>query len=204
MRPHPRQLPDTGTGTCTVDGHRVVECLWRGTLFGAVAQRSHFCTMGAIADIVNFADWSRMRMWAIALAVAILGFNTMVALGLVQATSSIYSGPRLLWLSLISGGLLFGFAMVLASGCGSKNLVRAGAGSLRAWVVLLVMRVSAFATLKGISAVARVITVDRVSIELAVDQDLSSLLAAASLGLLTAALLLVWVLRAPQGRDPLV
>ena len=95
--------------------------------FGAIAQRTHFCTMGAIADIVNMGDWTRMRMWVLAIAVAVLGFNTMVAIGWVQAGNSLYAGNRLLWLSLACGGLMFGFGMVLASGCGSKNLVRAPA-----------------------------------------------------------------------------
>ncbi len=183
-------------------------------VFGAIAQRSHFCTMGAIADIVNMGDWSRMRMWVLAVAVAILGFNAMVAMGWIQAANSIYSGPRILWLSLACGGLLFGFGMVLASGCGSKNLVRAGAGNLKAWVVLLVMGVAAFATLKGITAVVRVATVDRVALELPAGQDLPSLLASATgigtplaaalAGLAIAAVLIAWVLRKPQGRDPMV
>ncbi len=62
--------------------------------FGAIAQRTHFCTMGAVADIVNIGDWSRMRMWGLAIGVAMLGFNTMVALGWVDAGKSIYAGPR--------------------------------------------------------------------------------------------------------------
>ena len=49
--------------------------------FGAIAQRTHFCTMGAVADIVNIGDWTRMRMWALAIGVAMLGFNAMVAAG---------------------------------------------------------------------------------------------------------------------------
>jgi len=31
-------------------------------VFGAVANRVSFCTMGAITDIVNFGDWGRVRM----------------------------------------------------------------------------------------------------------------------------------------------
>ncbi len=31
-------------------------------VFGAVAQRVHFCTMGAIPDIADFGAWRRMRM----------------------------------------------------------------------------------------------------------------------------------------------
>ena len=42
-------------------------------VFGAVAHRVSFCTMGAITDIVNFGDWRRMRMWLLAIAVAIAG-----------------------------------------------------------------------------------------------------------------------------------
>ena len=36
-------------------------------LFGAIMQRTHFCTMGAVADIVNMGDWARMRMWVMAM-----------------------------------------------------------------------------------------------------------------------------------------
>ena len=42
-------------------------------VFGAVAQRVSFCTMGAVSDIVTFGDWRRMRMWILAIAVAIVG-----------------------------------------------------------------------------------------------------------------------------------
>ena len=148
-------------------------------LFGAIAQRTHFCTMGAVGDIVNMGDWTRMRMWVLAIGVAVLGFNGMVALGWLDAGKSIYAAPRLLWLSHTVGGLMFGFGMVLASGCGSKTLVRIGAGNLKSLVVFIVMGVAAFATLKGITAVLRVATVDAVAVNLSTGQDLPSLLAPA-------------------------
>ena len=28
-------------------------------IFGAIAQRTHFCTMGAVSDILTMGDWSR-------------------------------------------------------------------------------------------------------------------------------------------------
>ena len=146
-------------------------------VFGAIAQRTHFCTMGAVADIVNMGDWVRMRMWLLAIGVATLGFNAMVAMGWVQAANSLYAAPRLLWLSHSVGGLMFGFGMVLASGCGSKTLVRIGGGSLKSLVVFVVLGVAAYATLRGITAVARVATVDAVGITLPAGQDLPSLLA---------------------------
>jgi uncharacterized membrane protein YedE/YeeE len=153
-----------------------------GALFGAVAQRTHFCTMGAVADIVNMGDWSRMSMWLVAIATGMLGFNALVAAGLVQARHSIYAAPNWLPLSNAAGGLLFGFGMVLASGCGSKTLVRIGGGSLKAVVVFAVLALSAYATLRGLFAVWRVATVDAVVVPLPAGQDLPSLLAHAGLG----------------------
>ena len=179
--------------------------------FGAIAQRTHFCTMGAVADIVNIGDWSRMRMWALAIGVAMIGFNAMVGAGWLQAAHSVYAGPQLLWLSSLIGGALFGFGMVLASGCGSKTLVRIGGGSLKALVVFCVLAFAAAATLRGISAVARVATVDALAIHLPTGQDLPSLLAhfgggarttlALVLGGGIGLALLAWAMAKPAGRS---
>ncbi|HWH82738.1 MAG TPA: YeeE/YedE family protein [Burkholderiaceae bacterium] len=180
-------------------------------LFGAIAQRTHFCTMGALADIVTLGDWARMRMWLMAMGVAIVGFNAMVAAGWLDAGKSLYGGPRVVWLSALVGGAMFGFGMVLASGCGSKTLVRIGGGNLKSLVVFVVLGVAAFATLKGISAVARVASVDRVAVTLASSQDLPSLLAASTglaratlaavLGLVIGGALLAWSLARGDGRS---
>lgn len=179
--------------------------------FGAIAQRTHFCTMGAVADIVTMGDWTRMRMWLLAIGTAMIGFNLMVALGWVEARHSVYAGPRLIWLSNAFGGLLFGFGMVLASGCGSKTLVRVGGGSLKALVVLCVLAIAAYATLRGVTAVVRVSWLDTVALTLPVGQDLPSLLALATgastalsalvLGLGLGAALVGFVLARPEGRS---
>lgn len=178
--------------------------------YGAVAHRTHFCTMGALADIRTMGDWSRMRTWVMAIAVAMLGFNVMVGLGWIEASKSIYGGPRLAWMSTAAGGAIFGFGMVIASGCGSRNLVRLGEGNLKSLVVLIVMAISAFATLKGITAVVRVATVDRLVLQLPASQDLPSLVAHATgtptaqvapwLGAAVAVLLMAWVFMRPEGR----
>ena len=134
-------------------------------LFGAIAQRTHFCTMGAVSDVVNMGDWTRMRTWGMAVGVAMIGFYLLAVAGLIDPAKTLYASGRLIWLSAVVGGLLFGFGMVLASGCGSKTLIRIGGGNLKAVVVFVVMGVAAFATLKGITAVLRVATVDRVAVE---------------------------------------
>ena len=73
--------------------------------------------------------------------------------------------------------MLFGFGMVLTGGCGSKSLVRAGAGSLKSLVVLVVLGIVAYISLRGLLAVFRVGVIEPVSSRLATPQDLPSLLA---------------------------
>jgi uncharacterized protein len=132
--------------------------------FGAIAQRTHFCTMGAVSDIVNMSDWQRMRQWALAAGIAMLGFGVLVYTGKIDPTKTLYAGGRIAWLSALVGGFMFGFGMVLASGCGSKTLVRIGGGSLKSMIVFVVMGIAAFATLKGFTAVIRVASVDQIAI----------------------------------------
>jgi hypothetical protein len=62
--------------------------------------------------------------------------------------------------------------MVLASGCGSKTLVRIGGGSLKSLVVLLVMGITAYMTLRGVLSIGRTQWLDPVMIDLGVGQDL--------------------------------
>lgn len=135
-------------------------------LAGVLIHRGHFCTMGAISDWVVMRDATRLRQWALALAVALLGFGLMAWAGLISPLQTIYSSPQLSWLSAVLGGCLFGVGMVLASGCSSKSLVRLGAGNLKSLVVLLAMAVAAMATLRGLTAVWRVNYLDAVSVEL--------------------------------------
>ena len=46
-----------------------------GLVIGFVGDRTHFCTLGAVSDVVNMRDWGRMRMWLLAIGIAILGAN---------------------------------------------------------------------------------------------------------------------------------
>jgi uncharacterized membrane protein YedE/YeeE len=153
-------------------------------IFGAVANRTNFCTMGAVSDVVNMGSWARMRMWLLAIAVAILGTQALQLAGLIDLTKSFYTRPNLTWLSYIAGGFLFGVGMTLGSGCGSKTLVRLGGGSLKSLVVFIFLGIAAYMTLKGLFAVWRASIFDPVAIDLAAHQvprqDLPTLIAAAT------------------------
>ena len=150
---------------------------------GAVAQRTNFCTMGAVSDIVNMGSWGRMRMWMLAMAVAIAGAAALHLGGQVDLAKSIYPRPNLLWLSYLVGGFVFGVGMTLGSGCGNKTLVRIGGGSLKSVVVLAFLAIAAYMTIKGLFGIWRVTFLDPAAIDLGArglaGQDLPTLLAAA-------------------------
>lgn len=153
-------------------------------VFGAVAQRTNFCTMGAISDIVNMGSWGRMRMWMLAMAVAIAGAAALQLAGQVDLSKSIYTRPSFAWLSYLVGGFTFGVGMTLGSGCGNKTLVRIGAGNLKSVVVLAFLAISAYMTMKGLFGIWRVRLLDPAAIDLAArglaGQDLPSIVAAVS------------------------
>lgn len=188
--------------------------LWGGfvlsAVFGAIMQRTRFCTMGSVSDIVNMGSWTRMRMWVLAIATATIGFNLLAATGQIDSSQTIYTTSKVLWLSGLVGGLLFGFGMVLSSGCGSKTLVRIGEGNLKAVVVFAMIAVFAYITLRGLTAEFRVRVLDKAAIGLTGPQDLPTLFAHATglplaalqagLGLAVGLLLGGWALAAREVR----
>lgn len=123
--------------------------LFGGVLLGLAARRGRFCTLGAIEDALYADSWNRIRMWAIALAVAISGTFALAELGAVHLDQTLYS--RMGWnpIASIAGGLLFGYGMAIAGNCGYGALARLGGGDLRSLVIVIVMGVSAFMVLAG-------------------------------------------------------
>ncbi len=173
-----------------------------GVAFGALMQGTHFCTMGAVADAVNFGSWGRARMATLAIAVAILGTQALSALGIVDLSKSLYTGGRFVWLAYILGGGFFGFGMVLAGGCGSKTLSRMGSGSLKGLVVFLVMGLAAYMTLRGVLGVVRVNWIEPAALTLPA-QDLPRLLGVSPwiAGSVVGVALLIWSLLNTEGRS---
>jgi uncharacterized membrane protein YedE/YeeE len=121
-----------------------------GFLFGAIVYRTNFCTMGSVSDIVNLGDWRRFRAWVLAAVTALVGAQVLHGIGTVDLTKSMYLGATFNWLGYIVGGLIFGFGMVFAGGCPSRNLSRAGGGDMRALLTLVVVGLFAYMTIGGI------------------------------------------------------
>lgn len=115
-------------------------------ILGAIANKTNFCTMGAVSDMVNMSDYSRFRAWLLAIAVSILGVTLLEYLGMVNVSSTFppYRASELIIVENVLGGFLFGIGMTLASGCGNKTLVRLGAGNLKSLLVFAVIAIIAY------------------------------------------------------------
>jgi uncharacterized protein len=138
-----------------------------GFAFGAVVYRTNYCAMGSLSDIRNFGDYRRFRAWLLAAATALVGATVLDAAGVVDLARSMYLAPSFNWVGHIVGGLIFGIGMVLAGGCPSRNLARAGGGDLRALLTLVVLGLVAFMTIAGVLAPGRAALESATSVGLA-------------------------------------
>lgn len=155
---------------------------WLGFLlafiFGYVANKTSFCTMGAVSDVVNMGDWGRMRAWLLGIAIAILGTAVLVYLGDLRVSETYYTRGPFHWLAFLVGGLTFGIGMTLGSGCGQRTLVRLGGGNLKSVVVFLFMGYFALVSMNGILRVFTdtFLRADIFTLYLGSDQSLPSVL----------------------------
>lgn len=109
-------------------------------VMGAVANKTNFCTMGAVSDLTNMGDTGRMRAWLFAMVVALIGLLALEATGTVTLSNNTfppYRTANFAWLRYVLGGLLFGIGMTLGSGCGNRTFVRIGGGNLKSLVLLV-------------------------------------------------------------------
>ena len=155
-----------------------------GAVFGAITSKTNFCTMGAVSDWVNIGSKDRLRAWFLAIGIAILASQTMHATGVVNINDAFYLTPNFGWLGYLLGGFLFGIGMTLASGCGQRTLARVGGGNLKSLVVLMILGLTAYMTMRGLLALFRVNVIEVSNINLAksdiVDQGMGTLVAAAT------------------------
>lgn len=186
-------------------------------VLGAVVNKTNFCTMGAVSDMVNIGDYSRFRAWLLAIAVAILGVTTLEYLGMVNVTSSFppYRDGQLIIAENLLGGFLFGIGMTFAGGCGSKTLVRLGGGNLKSIVVFAVIALIAYYMLnpfpdsdKTLFSVFFYDWIRPMSISLGENQDIGALInpdnstiSRLVVGLIAGILLLIFIFKSSDFRS---
>ena len=115
-------------------------------ILGIVVNKTNFCTMGAVSDMVNMSDYGRFRAWLLAIAVATIGVSVFEYLQLVDVTDTFpaYRGSSLIYIENILGGILFGIGMTFASGCGNKTLIRIGGGNIKSTMVFIIIAIIAY------------------------------------------------------------
>ncbi len=127
-----------------------------GVMLGLSARMGRFCTLGAIEDALYGGSFLRLRMWGVAIGVAMMGTFLLIGAGALPAADAVYL--RLAWnpVASIVGGLVFGYGMALSGNCGFGALARLGGGDLRSFVIVLVMGLSAYVAISGPLAPFRV------------------------------------------------
>ena len=115
-------------------------------ILGAIVNKTNFCTMGAVSDMVNIGDYGRFRAWILAIAVATLGVSVFEYMQLVNVTETFpgYRSTQLIYAENILGGVLFGIGMTFASGCGNKTLIRIGGGNIKSILVFIIIALVAY------------------------------------------------------------
>ena len=127
-----------------------------GLAYGVVGLLSGFCLLSSLRGWWAEGDSRLIRTFALALAVAVVATQLLAGYGAVDLTKSIYLQVSFSAPLMFVGGVLFGYGMVLANGCGSRALVLLGRGNLRSLVVVIVLGITAQTTLRGLIAPARI------------------------------------------------
>lgn len=189
-------------------------------VLGLVANKTNFCTMGAVSDWVNMGDKNRFRAWLLAMCVAIIGVVVLESSGITGVDSTLppYRGSNFAWLEYLLGGIIFGVGMTYGSGCGNKTLVRIGGGNLKSVLVFAIIALIAYFMLNPFPGTDKTLYSElfygwssKASISLSTPQDLGSLLAAnfggdvanfrMIMGLVIAASLLIFILKSADFRS---
>jgi uncharacterized membrane protein YedE/YeeE len=186
-------------------------------VMGAVVNKTNFCTMGAVSDLVNMGDMSRMRAWFLAMAVAMLGVAILEGIGAISLNGTFppYRASQLIWAENLLGGVIFGIGMTLASGCGNKTLIRIGGGNIKSIMVLVVIGVIAYfmtnpfpGSDQTIYSVLFFDWIRPLAINLQSSQDLGSLISSGNgasvrmyAGIVIALLMLVYIFRSAEFRS---
>src|SRR5476651_729459 len=121
-----------------------------GTAVGFTVRHAKLCSFGAIEDALMGRDGRRLRVFGLALGIAILGTQALILGQVIDANLISYTPPALPAVAIAIGSLMFGIGMAMVGTCGFGSLVRLGAGDLRSLIVVIVLGATAYATLRGV------------------------------------------------------
>ncbi|MFZ0482211.1 MAG: YeeE/YedE thiosulfate transporter family protein [Desulfobacterales bacterium] len=107
---------------------RVGGLLLCGIAFGIIIQRTRFCFVRGFREPFMTGESQMPRAMAIAVIISALGFAALKYSGV--RGENVYV-PQAFWFGGLVGGVIFGIGMVIAGGCGSGSVWRAGEGQIK-------------------------------------------------------------------------
>src|SRR5690606_7587739 len=161
-----------------------------GLAFGACGQITGFCLNRGLKDYWSGRHGYKLHAFALALAVALIGTHVVATMGLVNIDESLYMTPSFSWLLLPLGGVMFGYGMGLANGCGARALVLLAQGNLRSFVVLVCLGIAASVPLTGVAAPWRIAAAELTTLAPALATVPDGIVRVVIVGVLAAALAL--------------
>ena len=135
-------LDDWGFSYRGVEGKRGILLLLAFGI-GILLQKSRFCFARAFREPYMTGDGVMTYGAVVALLSSLLGFAIIKGTELADYRPEDFFVNPSVWLGSLVGGLIFGFGMVLAGGCASGSIWRAGEGQIRLWGALLTFSLSA-------------------------------------------------------------
>lgn len=133
-----------------------------GLLTGFFVRRARLCSFGAIEAALAGHDWRRMKVFGLALGIALAGTQALIAFGWLDPLRTTYVANKIPWLSTVIGSLGFGLGMALVGTCAFGSLIRLGGGDLRSLVTLMAFGSVAYATLRGSLSGLRLSVIEKV------------------------------------------
>lgn len=121
-----------------------------GTVFGMVAQKQQFCFSGSVKDYILTKSTKRASSVVMAMIVAIISTAIMSSIFEIDLTETNYYRENINYFIIIFGGILFGIGMMLADGCGNRQLIKFGQGDSNSLITIVFIGIFAYATTKGI------------------------------------------------------
>jgi uncharacterized membrane protein YedE/YeeE len=116
----------------SVTGEWLLSAVAIGFMFGFAMQRANFCSASILSSVVLDKDRRGVTGLGLAVFAAMIGFAVMTLLGWMTPNPK----PMKL-LPAIAGGTIFGCGIVLAGGCVSGSLFKAGEGRLTSILALV-------------------------------------------------------------------
>ncbi len=131
--------------SCGIDpgsGYNYVQAgglLVSGLVFGIIVHRSRFAFLQGFREPFATGNADQSRAMAIAVIISVLGFAVLKAVGLRSEWS--YVTPTF-WAGSFFGGIVFGFGMPFAGGCGSGTCWRSAEGGVKQMIALIFLGLS--------------------------------------------------------------